>query len=117
MAAEGDTAVIRVVVTGDPRDRIAEMADDELDYAGHQLAEHHRWDQLRVEQPLLHGGPQDAQRVRDLRTKMGDPVLRDAPHLLAACLRERFGGDIALGSGPVTVSAATDIALGKDGER
>jgi hypothetical protein len=47
MAAEGDTEVIRVVVTGDQRDRIAEMSSDELDYLGHHLAEHHRWDELR----------------------------------------------------------------------
>ncbi|MEV1083920.1 hypothetical protein AB0I98_37875 [Streptomyces sp. NPDC050211] len=47
MAAEGDADVIRVVVSGDQRDRIAEMSDGELDYLGHQLAEHRRWDELR----------------------------------------------------------------------
>ncbi|WP_328369285.1 hypothetical protein OG800_43405 [Streptomyces sp. NBC_00445] len=47
MAAEGDADVIRVVVSGDQRDRIAEMSEGELDYLGHQLAEHRRWDELR----------------------------------------------------------------------
>lgn len=47
MAAEGDADVIRVVVSGDQRDRIAEMSDGELGYLGHQLAEHRRWDELR----------------------------------------------------------------------
>ncbi|MEV0218350.1 hypothetical protein [Streptomyces sp. NPDC050704] len=47
LAAEGDADVIRVVVSGDQRDRIAELSDGELDYLGHQLAEHRRWDELR----------------------------------------------------------------------
>lgn len=47
LAVEGDTEVIRVVVTGEQRDRLAEMSYDELDYLGHQLAEHLRWDELR----------------------------------------------------------------------
>jgi hypothetical protein len=47
MAAEGDADVIRVVVSGDQRDRIAEMSDGELDYLGHHLAEHRQWDELR----------------------------------------------------------------------
>ncbi|NGO14130.1 hypothetical protein G5C60_42700 [Streptomyces sp. HC44] len=69
-----------------------------------------------LEQPLLHRGPQDVRRVRELRTKIGDPAVRDALDLLAACLEERFGGDIALGSGPVAAGGgATDIALGDDG--
>ncbi|MGC9541319.1 hypothetical protein [Streptomyces sp. UG1] len=47
LAAEGDADVIRVVVSGDQRDRIAEMSDGELDYLGHQLAQHRQWDELR----------------------------------------------------------------------
>ncbi|MGH3392186.1 MAG: hypothetical protein ACRDOO_25205 [Actinomadura sp.] len=47
LAAEGDAEVIRVVVTGEQRDRIAELSDAELDYLGRQLAEHQRWDELR----------------------------------------------------------------------
>ncbi|MGP4012350.1 hypothetical protein [Streptomyces sp. 4N124] len=54
MAAEGDADVIRVVVSGDQRDRIAEMSDGELDYLGRQLAEHRRWDELRR---LIHDLP------------------------------------------------------------
>ncbi|MFG2027753.1 hypothetical protein [Streptomyces sp. NPDC048825] len=69
-----------------------------------------------LEQPLLHCGPQDVRRARELRTKIGDPAVRDALDLLAACLEERFGGDIALGSGPLVAGGATDIALGEGGE-
>lgn len=47
MATAGDADVIRVVVTGDQRDRLAETTYDELDYLGHQLAQHRRWDELR----------------------------------------------------------------------
>ncbi|NUP30238.1 MAG: hypothetical protein HOU01_00770 [Streptomycetaceae bacterium] len=47
MAAEGDAEVIRVVVTGEQRDRIAELSYDELDYLGRHFAEHQRWDELR----------------------------------------------------------------------
>ncbi|WP_155059141.1 hypothetical protein [Streptomyces blattellae] len=47
MAAEGDGEVIRVVVTGDRRDRIAEMTYDELDYLAHHLAERQDWAELR----------------------------------------------------------------------
>lgn len=47
MAGEGDTDVIRVVVTGEQRDRIAEMSYDELDYLGHHLAERRNWAELR----------------------------------------------------------------------
>ncbi|WP_210590409.1 hypothetical protein [Streptomyces sp. GESEQ-35] len=47
IAAEGDTEVIRVVVTGERRDRIAELSYDELDYLGHQLAEHQDWAEVR----------------------------------------------------------------------
>ncbi|MDQ1042479.1 hypothetical protein [Streptomyces sp. V4I2] len=47
LAAEGDTEVIRVVVTGEQRDRLAEMSYDELAYLGHHLAERRSWDELR----------------------------------------------------------------------
>lgn len=47
MASEGDAEVIRVMVTGDRRDRIAEMSTDELDYVRHQLARHQSRDELR----------------------------------------------------------------------
>ncbi|MGH3389120.1 MAG: hypothetical protein ACRDOO_09610 [Actinomadura sp.] len=47
LAAAGDPEVIRVVVAGEQRDRIAELTDAELDYLGRQLAEHRRWDELR----------------------------------------------------------------------
>jgi hypothetical protein len=47
IARAGDADVIRVVVTGDQRDRVAEMSYDELDYLGHRLAEHRRWAELR----------------------------------------------------------------------
>ncbi|MER7372418.1 hypothetical protein [Streptomyces lanatus] len=69
-----------------------------------------------LEQPLLHSGPQDVLRVRELRTKVGDPAVRDALDLLATCLEERFGQDITLGSGPRTAGGTTDIALGENGE-
>jgi hypothetical protein len=69
-----------------------------------------------LRQPLLHSAPEDLRRIRDLRTKIGDPAVRDALDLLATCLGERFGGDIALGSGPVAAGGTTDIALGENGE-
>ncbi|GAA5216039.1 hypothetical protein [Streptomyces thinghirensis] len=47
LAAEGDAEVVRVVVTGDRRERMADLSPYELDYLGHQLAEHGRWDELR----------------------------------------------------------------------
>jgi hypothetical protein len=47
LAAEGDSEVIRVVVTGDRHDRIAELSYDELDYLSHQLAERQDWAGLR----------------------------------------------------------------------
>ncbi|WP_328371286.1 hypothetical protein OG800_47560 [Streptomyces sp. NBC_00445] len=47
LAAEGGTEVIRVVVTGEQRDRLAEMSYDELDHLGHHLAERRSWDELR----------------------------------------------------------------------
>ncbi|MGP4012347.1 hypothetical protein [Streptomyces sp. 4N124] len=50
-----------------------------------------------LEQPLLHTGPHDVRRIRELRPKFGDPVVREALDLLARALEDRFGGDIALG--------------------
>jgi hypothetical protein len=69
-----------------------------------------------LERPMLHSGPQDLERVRAVRAKVGDPAVRDALDLLATCLAERFGGDIALadGTGAVPTAGATDIALGED---
>lgn len=66
-----------------------------------------------LERPLLHSGPQDIQRARELRSKIGDPAVRDALALLESCLAARFGGDIALGApGPIPAGGPTDIALG-----
>ncbi|MBC6458165.1 hypothetical protein [Actinomadura sp. HBU206391] len=69
-----------------------------------------------LERPLLHSGPQDLRRVLELRPKIGDPAARDALDLLATCLAERFGGEIALagGTGPIPAGGTTDIALGED---
>lgn len=47
MAAEGDSEVIRVVVSGDQRERVAEMSRGEVDYLAGSLAEHGRWGELR----------------------------------------------------------------------
>ncbi|WP_049580948.1 hypothetical protein, partial [Streptomyces sp. SBT349] len=47
LAAGGDTEMVRVVVTGERRDRVAELSHEELDYLGRQLAEGGRWDELR----------------------------------------------------------------------
>lgn len=67
-----------------------------------------------LEQPLLHSGPHDVRRILELRPKIGDPAVRDALDLLAACLTDRFGGDIGLSStGPVAAGGPTDIALGR----
>ncbi|MGH3242895.1 MAG: hypothetical protein ACRDNL_21130, partial [Spirillospora sp.] len=65
-----------------------------------------------LERPLLHTGPQDFQHARELRSKIGDPAVRDALALLETCLAARSGGDIALGTpGPMPVAGPTDIAL------
>jgi hypothetical protein len=67
-----------------------------------------------LERPLLHSTPHDLQRVRELHTRIGDPAVRDALDLLAACLTDRFGGDIALGTTTaVPPGGPHDIALGK----
>jgi hypothetical protein len=66
-----------------------------------------------LEQPLLHSTPQDMWRLRELRPLIGDPAVREALDLLADCLTERFGGDIALGAdGSVPSGGPHDIALG-----
>ncbi|MDO0931124.1 hypothetical protein QQY66_05300 [Streptomyces sp. DG2A-72] len=68
-----------------------------------------------LEQPLLHTGPHDVRRIRELRPKIGDPAVREALDLLARALEDRFGADIALGTGPVSPGGPHDIALGADG--
>ncbi|MGC9541323.1 hypothetical protein [Streptomyces sp. UG1] len=66
-----------------------------------------------LEQPLLHSTPQDMWRLRELRPLIGDRAVRDALDLLAECLTERFGHDIALGAdGSVPSGGPHDIALG-----
>ncbi|MFI0479467.1 hypothetical protein [Actinomadura sp. 9N215] len=71
-----------------------------------------------LERPLLYSTPQDLQRARDLRSKIGDPAVRDALALLETCLAARFGGDIALGApGPMPSAGPTDIALDLDPTR
>ena len=67
-----------------------------------------------LEQPLLHAAPGLWQRTRELRTKVGDPEAREALDLLAICLGDRFGGDVALGTGPVSAGGPHDVALGAD---
>lgn len=68
-----------------------------------------------LERPLLHATPQDRHRVRELRSRIGDPGVREALGLLDACLEVRFGGDIALGTGPVSAGGGPhDITLGAD---
>jgi hypothetical protein len=47
LAAAGDSEVIRVVVTGEARDRLGELSYDELDYLRWQLAERQGWNGLR----------------------------------------------------------------------
>ncbi|TDD32261.1 hypothetical protein E1287_23440 [Actinomadura sp. KC06] len=66
-----------------------------------------------LERPFLHCTPQDLQRTRELRLKIADPAVRDALDLLGNCLAHRFGGDIALGTGPAPAAGPTDIALSR----
>ncbi|MDQ1042481.1 hypothetical protein [Streptomyces sp. V4I2] len=47
LATAGDSTAIRVVITGDRRDRLATLSYDEADYLSRQLAHHHDWDELR----------------------------------------------------------------------
>ncbi|MGW0824426.1 hypothetical protein [Streptomyces sp. NPDC002845] len=67
-----------------------------------------------LEQPLLHGTPRQWHHVRELRTKVADLTVRTALDLLADALADRFGADIALGSGPVATGGPYDIALSAD---
>lgn len=94
LAAEGDAEVVRVVVTGDRRDRMADLSPHELDYLGHQLAEHRRWDELR-------------RLVRDL------PPARAAATVRLLPVRERTGNGAELFSmlaerSPEQLSAVVD---------
>ncbi|MFI0404785.1 hypothetical protein [Actinomadura sp. 3N508] len=66
-----------------------------------------------LERPFLHCTPQDLQRAHELRSKIGDPAVRDALDLLGHCLGHRFGGDIALGTGTIP-AGPTDIALSRN---
>ncbi|WP_210590400.1 hypothetical protein [Streptomyces sp. GESEQ-35] len=68
-----------------------------------------------LERPLLHHAPRDLQRVRDVLPLIGDPAVRDALDALAACLGDRFGGDIALGHGPVSQGGPQDITISERG--
>lgn len=68
-----------------------------------------------LEQPLLRSTRQDLRRAADLRSRIDDPAVRDALDLLGTCLADRFGQDIALGTGSGTAGSATDIALGEPG--
>jgi hypothetical protein len=54
-------------------------------------------------------------QVRDLLPQIGDPAVRDALDALASGLEDRFGGDIALGDGPVSAGGPQDVALGGSG--
>lgn len=47
LTAAGDSTAIRVVITGDRRDRLATLPYDEADYLSRQLAHHRDWDELR----------------------------------------------------------------------
>ncbi|WUI00849.1 hypothetical protein OHR68_03245 [Spirillospora sp. NBC_00431] len=64
-----------------------------------------------LERPLLRSSPKDLQHARRLRTKITHPGVRDALDLLSSHLADRFGGDIALGTGPMSAGGPTDIAL------
>jgi hypothetical protein len=70
-----------------------------------------------LERPLLHHTPRDLKRARELLSLIGEPEVRDALEALAACLEVRFGGDIALGHGPVFADGPQDIVLGDSGTR
>ncbi|MFI0479471.1 hypothetical protein [Actinomadura sp. 9N215] len=47
IATADDADVVRVVVTGDQRDRVTEMTYEEVDYLAHQLAGRRHWNELR----------------------------------------------------------------------
>ncbi|MGH3242898.1 MAG: hypothetical protein ACRDNL_21145 [Spirillospora sp.] len=67
-----------------------------------------------LERPLLRSSPKDLELASALRAKIGDPEVRTALDLLIACLSDRFGGDIAIGTGPVAAGGPTDIAVSQD---
>ncbi|MCF1592261.1 hypothetical protein [Streptomyces muensis] len=67
-----------------------------------------------LEQPLLHATPRHWHHIRRLRTKIGDPAVREALGLLDHALTDRFGADIALGGGPSPTAGPHDLALGPD---
>uniref|UniRef100_UPI0018FE9609 hypothetical protein n=1 Tax=Streptomyces sp. SBT349 TaxID=1580539 RepID=UPI0018FE9609 len=70
-----------------------------------------------LERPMLHHSPGDLARVVEARARVGAPDVREALDLLALCLVDRFGGDIALGdgAGPVPPAGPNDIGLSVDG--
>ncbi|MFI0479473.1 hypothetical protein [Actinomadura sp. 9N215] len=67
-----------------------------------------------LERPLLRSSPKDLARALQLRAKIGDRDVTTALDLLVAALSERFGGEIALGPGPMAAGGTTDIALAQD---
>ncbi|GHJ38675.1 hypothetical protein [Streptomyces sp. TS71-3] len=71
-----------------------------------------------LEQPLAHCTPGDLRNATRLRARIGDPEVRDLLGLLGSGLSERFGGEIALGSGESSATGPagpTDLALGGQG--
>ncbi|WP_049568441.1 hypothetical protein [Streptomyces sp. SBT349] len=67
-----------------------------------------------LERPMVRGGPGDVRRVDELRRAVADPAVRQPLDLLATCLAERFGADIALAPPSAFPSDPTGIALGHD---
>ncbi|GAB2956287.1 hypothetical protein GCM10023080_014340 [Streptomyces pseudoechinosporeus] len=111
MAAEVDPEVIRVVVTGDQRDRIAEMSYAELDYLGHQLAEHRRWAELRrlaLDLPLAKAAATARVLPADERGALLTALAEIPPERLAATIerlpRKRVTSCAGGAGGPVSFS-------------
>ncbi|MFI0485635.1 hypothetical protein [Actinomadura sp. 9N215] len=88
-ASEGDADMVRVLITGERRDRIAQISGTELDYLGRHLAEHDRWDELRrlaLDLPLAEAAQAARLLPADQRTDLPSDLTESSPELLRATI-------------------------------
>ncbi|WP_155058059.1 hypothetical protein [Streptomyces blattellae] len=124
MTAAGDSTAIRVVVTGDRRDRLATLSYDEAGYLSRRLAHHQDWDELRrlaadlppAEAAVAAGllpprerTGRDAESLALLAGQSGDGLRALSQRLPATPLTEYTVG-LMYGEGPVRASFSPDLS-------